>query len=103
VYVITYYSSDPAILWKRRHAEDKAWGAGDPEYRGTMMYTSGDAKRQPELWDLRLWVVRKKLRWLDPDSTELALKADPSREFPYADIDGYRRPFVFRNRKIVLR
>ncbi|HEY3228189.1 MAG TPA: hypothetical protein VGJ87_03155 [Roseiflexaceae bacterium] len=102
VYMITYYSTEPKTLWNRRLAENEALGAGDPDYRGPIMYTSGEARADPETWDLRLWVARGKLRWLDPYAPDLALKAGPAEELPYVDIEGYRRPFTIRRGKLQL-
>jgi hypothetical protein len=102
VYMITYYSTEPKTLWNRRLAENEAFGAGDPDYRGPIMYTSGEARANPETWDLRLWVARKKLQWLDPSATDLSLKVGPPEELPYVDIEGYRRPFTIRKGKLQL-
>jgi hypothetical protein len=99
VYMLTYYSNRPETLWERRRTEEAAYGAGDPDYEPVTLHPLGE---EPKAWDLRLWVARKKLLWLDPDTPDLALKAGPSENFPYATIEGYRWPFIFRNGELRL-
>lgn len=102
VYMITYYSAWPQTLWRRRRAdpEDAEKAAADPEYRAAALYASWQVERQPELFDLRLWVSRKKLQWLDPTQPDLPLKAEPPEEIPYANVQGYLKPFTVRAGKL---
>jgi hypothetical protein len=102
-YMITYYSTDPKTLWDRRRAEEVAYGAGDPDYEGTALHTYRWANSQPESWDLPFWVQKGKLQWLSPFTPDLLLKAQPPEDLPYANIEGYRRPFTFRDGNIEFR
>ncbi|NJO07337.1 MAG: hypothetical protein HC876_18490 [Chloroflexaceae bacterium] len=101
VYTITYYAEEPHVLLDRRRAAEKKWGEGDPEYRYVMLATPGAyRKRQPEVWDLPLWVQRQRLRWLDPSTEGLPLRAGPVEAFPYANIAGERRSYTVHKGKI---
>jgi hypothetical protein len=68
------------------------------EWEGFLHFIT-EARKHPDWWDLPLWVKRKKLYWLDPNSPDLPLKSEPVEDFPYADIQGYRRPMKIRNGK----
>jgi hypothetical protein len=85
---------------RRADPEDAEKAAADPEYRAVALYASWQAERQPELLDLRLWVARKKLQWLDPAQPDLPLKAEPPEEIPYANVHGYLKPFTVRAGKL---
>lgn len=100
IYTITYYSTSPGELWGWRRTEEAKIGKNDPEYDGTLLHTSFHAEAQPQSWDLRLWVRRGKLQWLDLSQDELPLKAGPPKEFPYAGIRGYRLPFFISKGKV---
>ena len=111
LYTLTYYVPEEYVSWKqfpsttglsrrgiiheRRVAERQAPGYTPYHWEG-FLYPLGYAKEHPEWWDLRLWVERKKLLWLDPYSPDLQLRDGPVDEFPYANIQGYRRPIEIR-------
>lgn len=100
--IITYYATEPALLRERRQAAERAWGGDDPEYRCVMLEPSSPLHPQSEVWDLRLWVRRKRLLWLDPASPNLPLRDGPAEDFPYADVQGYRQAFTVQQGKIRL-
>lgn len=48
-----------------------------------------DDKEKRKLWrDLKHWVKKGKLYWLEPDNPDLPLKNSPVEDFPYAKIKG---------------
>jgi hypothetical protein len=102
VYMVTYYSQQPKLLWFRRHAEMKAEFAkhGDPEMRLPKMYSSWEATQRPGALDLRAWVAKQKLQWLDVNRPDLPLKSGPVEEFPYGSVTGYLRPYTVRNSQL---
>jgi hypothetical protein len=104
VFMVTYYSLQPKLLWARRRAEAMAEKIknSDPDLRAPAMYASWQAERQPEMFDLRLWVERGKLKWLDPNLPDLPLADGPVNSFPYAGVEGYRRPYTFRKGRLHL-
>ncbi len=102
VYTIAYYSQEPLVMRKRGAIEPLPPLQGDNEgYHGTVFFYSRGLR--PEWYDLRLWVERKKLQWLDPASDNLALKAGPPEAFPYVNIEGFRRPFQYRDGQLKFR
>src|SRR5688500_15655917 len=60
---VTCYARNPKELRMRRSTAVRLEGRGDPEYRGTSLYSSGDAYLQPQVYDLRSWLDRGKLHW----------------------------------------
>jgi len=50
--------------------------------------------REAEIWfDLEYYIEDKKLLWIEPDSSDLALHDDQLGSFPYGDIEGRRLPY----------
>ena len=97
VYMITYYALEPLALRVRRRAENEATVANDATFHPTLLYTNNEAAAHPETFDLARWVSHNKLKWLDLSSPELLLKDGPAYDFPYTNIEGYRRHFVYRD------
>jgi hypothetical protein len=97
VFMLTYYSSNPSELIKRRLKEMSDFGGDDPEFRDELMYTWRHIKATSDAWELSGWVTRSKLLWLDLTKSDLPLKAKPVKDFPYGDIEGFRRSYVYRN------
>jgi len=96
LYLLTYHSARPQTLWERRRAEFRG---GDP-FHFPMLGTWRSAKETPEVWDLPLWVERGKLLWLDLDQPDLPLKSGPVEDFPYRNIEGIRKSYVYRKGKL---
>jgi len=89
LYMITYYSEDPALLIKRR------WQISSSE---VMFVSRGLVKK--ESWDLPRWVRAGKLQWLDPESLGLPLRTGPVEAFPYVNIQGHKENTnIYRNGK----
>ena len=97
LYMMTYYSLNPAAIWAPRRKLIANFSHDDPEARLPMLFNSDEASAHPHAWDRQVWVERGKLQWLDPDSAELALRAGPAAAFPYRRIDGYRHECTFRH------
>ena len=54
-----------------------------------------EGSEEEKLWfDLAFWVKKNRLLWLEPDTKELLLKKGPVEEFPYANIQGRRYPYI---------
>ena len=108
LYTLTYYVPDDYVAWEYSHQSFR---------RGTIVESRGletktnklhwegflyypiEARKHPEWWDLPLWVKKGKLLWLDPHSPNLELRNGPIEDFPYANIQGYRRGVEIRNGK----
>jgi len=100
-FIIVYYAPDPALCRNRRKDSNLAEGANDLEYYPSAMFTSGEASRYSEAYNLELWVIRQKLYWLDTNTPDLALRTGELNGFPYANIQGYRRPFTIRDSRLI--
>ncbi|MCB8946240.1 MAG: hypothetical protein H6658_21045 [Ardenticatenaceae bacterium] len=83
-YAMVYYAEDSETIIRRRIQSELA-GTSDPEYWPWVMPAQGWLSAD-EVHDLPYWVKRGKLQWLDLDSSELFLKADPVEDFPYTNI-----------------
>jgi hypothetical protein len=60
------------------------------------MIMAGMAEMSREAYDLRYWVQRGKLKWLDLSSPDLPLKSGPAEDFPYIefhDFTGQRKAY----------
>jgi hypothetical protein len=90
LYLITYYADDGPTVLDRRVAEERLNASEDREYDPLILYPTGSAA-----YDLRSWVDRGKLCWLDPTMPELTLQTKPSAAFPYAEIAGFKRKFEY--------
>jgi len=115
LYTLTYYVPEDYVSWvtiqgypekirrgiitERRAREIKANNFHWEEF----LYHPLTAREHPEWWDLPLWVKREKLLWLDPYSPNLELKNGPIEDFPYANIQGYRRAIEIKNGKFSFR
>ncbi len=112
LYTLTYYVPENYVSWKktipsypqkfrhgiisdRRIAEIKANNLHWEQF----LYFPFQARQHPEWWDLPLWVRRGKLLWLDPHSPNLELKSGPVEDFPYANIQGFRRMIEIKDGK----
>jgi len=103
LYTLTYFVPEDYVSWitirgvpqklrrgiitDRRALEAKANNLHWEEF----LYFPFQARKHPEWWDLPLWVKKGKLLWLDPHSPNLELKSGPVENFPYANIQGFRR------------
>ncbi len=95
VYLLTYYSTRPHELRERRMAQAVRH---DP-----MHFPMLDPWRGVELaeaWDLPSWVEKGKLLWLDLEQPDLPLKAGPVEDFPYGNIEGIRKTYMYRKGKL---
>ena len=101
LYMITYFASDPAEVWKRVRAEMHAIAAARPKDGNDewdpvgYVYSSRARQSRPEIGDLPLWVQRKKLYWLDLRSPDLPLCKAPADDFPYAQIRGFGQDYAY--------
>ena len=111
LYTLTYYVPEDYVSWitipgyprkirrgiivDRRAVETRTNNLHWEEF----LYFPFQARRHPEWWDLPLWIKEGKLFWLDPYSQNLELKNDPVEDFPYADVQGYRRMIEIRDGK----
>jgi len=113
LYVITYYSTDPALLDARRLS-----GAFEDHYMATATYRYADlplwrnlpAGVEPpflrsgyiDFWfDLPAWAKGGKLLWLDASDPVLPLQTKPVEAFPYANITGRKDEHRYRDGKLV--
>jgi hypothetical protein len=108
MYMLTYFAPEPYVRW--RLPPNKAGGrrlgilyerrvaAGRFEHQD-ILYFPSEARQHSDWWDLPYWIKKKKLFWLDPASPDLPLINEPVEKFPYANIQGYRRPIEIRNGK----
>lgn len=107
LYTITYYVLEDYVSWQTfsflpdrqirggiLFEQRKAGPRGEWQ---NILYTNFEANNHPEWWNLPLWVKRKKLLWLDPDSPDLALRSGPVEKFPYANVRGYRKSIEIRD------
>jgi hypothetical protein len=113
LYVITYYSADPASLNARRLTgafEDHYMATPTPRYADLPLWRNLPAGVEPpkyrsgyiDTWfDLPAWVKGGKLLWLDANDPALPLRAGPVEAFPYADITGRKSEHSYRDGKLV--
>lgn len=94
-FMVTYFSQNPRALYHRRSQD---WEPGID--RLPLMYTPGEAAGIKEAWDLPRWVAEGKLWWLDLDRDDLPLRSGPAEEFPYGNIEGIRKEFIYRDGKL---
>jgi hypothetical protein len=96
VYLVTYYSTAPHVLWRRRKARAQ-------EYEDGLHFPLMETWRgveSAEAWDLPHWVAKGKLLWLDLDQPDLPLKAGPVEDFPYGNIEGIRKTYRYHKGKL---
>jgi len=113
LYVITYYSADPASLNARRLAgafEDHYMATPTSRYAKLPLWRNLPAGMEPPMYqsgyidtwfDLPAWVKGGKLLWLDTADPELPLRAGPVEAFPYANITGRKGEHSYRDGKLV--
>jgi hypothetical protein len=85
LFIVSYFSNEPNEL---HHRSSPAGRCDGPVSRP---YTF---KKD---WDLLPWVEAGKLWWLDLERDDLPLKTGSVADFPYANIEGRRECFVYRN------
>lgn len=90
VFLISYYA--PPQYHKRlldrlrRHNGDR---------HGMGLITWPFENDNADTWyDLRSWVDKERLSWLEPDNPELPLITGPSEKFPYGGISGRTVPYI---------
>lgn len=98
VYTVTYYADSPAQARDRSYRLHYPQGIGKDADTTPLFDTSGRSYREPLVADLRYWVERGKLHWLDLDDPTLPLKSGPASDFPYAGIQGIGRSYTYRKR-----
>lgn len=89
LYMLTYYAPESNIeplLDRLRHYEPD-------ECKVELLARPPGGPEGETWWDLPRWVKAKKLLWLDPDDTDLPLRAGPIEAFPYSNIDGRKEPY----------
>jgi hypothetical protein len=97
LFMVTYFSQNPQALYDRRWQD---WEPGID--RLPLMYTWMKARGIEEAWDLPKWVAEGKLYWLDLDRDNLPLRSGPVEKFPYGNIEGLRREFIYRDGKLTI-
>ena len=111
LYTLTYFVPEDYVSWitipgipekirrgiiaDRRAREIKS----NDFHREEFLYYPSQAREHPEWWDLLSWIRKGKLLWLDPHSLNLELRKEPVEDFPYTNIQGYRRAIEIRNGK----
>lgn len=112
LYTLTYYVPENYVSWEKtipsnpqkfRHGiiSDRRvseMNANNLHWE-LFLYFPNQARKHPEWWDLPSWVKKGKLLWLDPSSPNLELKSGPTEDFPYANIQGFRRMVEIREGK----
>ena len=98
VYTVTYYADSPAQARDRSYRLHYPQGIGKDADTTPLFDTSGRGYREPLVADLRHWVERGKLLWLDLDDPTLPLKSGPTSDFPYAGIQGVGGSYTYRKR-----
>ncbi len=95
-----YYSDAPGLARPRSYDLRFPEGVKDDGDSGfpVLFDSSGRSYREPLVGDLRYWVERGKLHWLDLDDPTLPLKSGPANEFPYAGIQGFGKRYIYRKR-----
>lgn len=94
VYTITYYADDGKEMWRRHKALANKYS----QHWLAFFFSSERMSQEPEVGDLRLWVERGRLHWLDITNPRLPLKSGPIQEFPYNNIKGYGYPFTYQRK-----
>ena len=92
LYMITYYAEDSKRVKEYRCQKLKP---GPDDYMLLLEFPDF-MRRHPESADLQQWVKRGKLQWLDPNSADLSLRAEPLAAFPYASITGFGQKYTYR-------
>lgn len=92
-YFMVYFSHDSREIMRRfREGGENV----DPE--DAMHITFLCNPWRPEEYDLKAWVAKGKLKWLDLDNPdELPLRHGPPEDLPYANIEGRRKGFTYKN------
>lgn len=104
IYTITYYSENsesaydramdikyPPELMKQQLELDDGYSPG------YLFSSSTRARLQPLVRDLRSWVLKGNLFWLDLHDPNLPL-SNNLEAFPYQNIQGFGEPFIYRKR-----
>ncbi|MCB0049589.1 MAG: hypothetical protein KDE24_08610 [Caldilinea sp.] len=95
LYTVTYYSDAPGEARPRSY-DLRFPGEGDEESGPLPLFdSSARIRREPLVADLRHWVERGKLHWLDLEDPALPLKYGPAGDFPYAGIQGFGVPYLY--------
>jgi hypothetical protein len=98
-YFMAYYSPKP-IPGMQSH---QPWLRGSYSFVGLQGQTNWYASNA--VWDFDLDAWRRKpgkIFWVAPDDDTMTLQMGASRDFPYSDLPGARRPQVIRQGKIYL-
>jgi hypothetical protein len=93
LYFMLYFSEDPGEIDRRWIQKEQKFFEGDDEAYGHSALMVNP--QEPEAEDLLLWVRRGRLKWLDLDQPDLPLRDGPPEAFPYANIHGRRKGFVY--------
>ncbi len=108
LYTLTYYVPERLVSWEVLPNTQGKFRRGPiaenrkKEYQyewEDFLYYPFQARQHPDWWDLPLWIKKKNLFWLDPASRKLTLTNEPSGNFPYSNVQGYRRAIEIRNGK----
>ena len=87
-YAVTYYAHTKMHkkLKDRRMKPQQIDYEEDPEYEPVWLASMGEMESEPHAFDLKYWVQKGKLQWLDLGQPDLPLKSGPVEDFPYVDI-----------------
>jgi len=92
VYMITYYSESPPEIISYRY---KILDPGEDDYLVLLGFPEL-MRVYPILADLSSWVERGKLQWIDIQSQQLCSEFWANSDFPYANIQGFGKGFIYR-------
>lgn len=91
VYMVAYFCPESEVqkIIESRHKYFE--GAPDPIAIPDMLFMKNEDI--DEWFDLKRWVTKDRLYWLEPNNPELPLKKGLVEEFPFAEIEGRRWPY----------
>ena len=106
VFILTYFSAQPALLLKRHYAVEGERGKGDPEFYPATFSQPGmdefyDQERAEPYYALAEYAERGQLGWLDYERPDLPLRLGKGLALPgfYQHVEGRRYQYTWRKGK----
>jgi len=91
LFILAYYGEEPNKLFKLK----------EPDWEGLyrpVLYSVDEAwkNREKKIFDLKHWIERGRLFWLDEKNGEAILRNDADA-FPYINIEGYVEKMIYED------
>jgi len=103
LFILSYYSEDPELVWQRHLKGEAELGADDPEFWHRSLVAPEQGSTSAYLYSLQQWAVQGKLGYLDFTQPDLPLRIGPGTQLPalYRNIPGAHYSYIWRNGEFI--